>query len=128
MSSRAQWAVDREVPPDVWDSEEAGRICFRTLFGGCDVVPDGLTVGVGELAPGDELRRHSHPPAEVYYVLQGRCSVTVGEEQRELDPGAAVLIPGGAPHAVANVGSELVRIFYVLASEQLDDVEYYFAS
>lgn len=128
MSTPAKWSYEAEVPAEVWDSPERGRVAFRTLFGGRDVVPGGLTVGVCELEPGDRLRRHSHPPAEIYYVLQGSCSVAVGEELRELAPGGSVLIPGDQPHAVANRGPNLVRILYVLAAESMADVDYSFES
>jgi quercetin dioxygenase-like cupin family protein len=126
MQTPVKWTHVADVPVEKWESPERGRVAFRTLFGGQDVVPGGLTVGVADVEPGDGLKRHSHPPAEVYYVLQGRCSVVVGDEQRELVPGGSVLIPGDQPHAVMNPGPDLVRILYVLAAASMAEVDYSF--
>ncbi len=120
------WAHEAQVPAETWSSRERGEVTFRTLFGGAAVLPRGLTAGVCDIEPGQRLETHSHAPAEIYYVLQGRCSVAVASDEQELRAGGSVLIPGHAPHAVTNVGDEPLRIFYVLAAESMADVEYHF--
>ena len=45
--------------------------------------------------------RHFHAAYdEVYYVLQGEGSITLGTEEHALRPGAVVVIPAGVPHAL----------------------------
>jgi quercetin dioxygenase-like cupin family protein len=44
-----------------------------------------------------------------------------------LRAGSAVFIPGGTEHGVTNVGTTPVRLFYTLAADSFDQVEYLFA-
>ena len=51
------------------------------------------------MAPGDEIRRHSHDYEEAYYVLRGAGSMYVeGEPPIDLEPGVAVYVPPGRVH------------------------------
>lgn len=43
---------------------------------------------------------------EVYYVLSGTGTITLGEQTHELRPGAAVVIPAGVPHSLAAAAGE----------------------
>ena len=44
---------------------------------------------------------------EAFYVLSGRGVFVMGDDRRELGPGDFVVVPRGAPHALARVGGEL---------------------
>lgn len=44
---------------------------------------------------------------EAFYVLAGRGIFVVGDDRRELGPGDFVVVPRGAPHALARTGNEL---------------------
>ena len=46
---------------------------------------------------------------EAWYVLEGRLSVRVGEEDVEVRAGAGVLVPRGVAHTYWNPGPEPVR-------------------
>jgi mannose-6-phosphate isomerase-like protein (cupin superfamily) len=119
--------ADREW--ETWPDElveERGRILWKTLVSG-DVTPsDGLTLGVAKLPPGEGLREHHHEQAEVYLFLAGDGLVTVDGEARSVGPGAAVFIPGNAPHSCENTGASELRFAYVLAADSFADVEYVF--
>ena len=53
------------------------------------------------LLPGQEQRVHSHEGEDkVYFVLEGRVICTIGEEERELAPGACAVAPAGVVHGV----------------------------
>jgi quercetin dioxygenase-like cupin family protein len=68
------------------------------------------------LRPGQAQRVHSHGEADkIYYVLQGRATVQVGAEERELSAGTAVLAPAGAPHGVANRSDEPLTLMVCMA-------------
>jgi mannose-6-phosphate isomerase-like protein (cupin superfamily) len=55
------------------------------------------------LKPGQAQRVHAHPDADkIYYVLNGRATMQVGEEQAEVEGGVAILAPAGADHGVSN--------------------------
>jgi quercetin dioxygenase-like cupin family protein len=47
---------------------------------------------------------------EAFFVIEGRYSVLVGEDQIELGPGGYVFIPRGTVHAFTNPGSEPARM------------------
>jgi mannose-6-phosphate isomerase-like protein (cupin superfamily) len=52
---------------------------------------------------------HYHPlTEEIYYVLQGRACMRIGEETRVVRPGDAIAIPPGQAHQITNTGTELL--------------------
>ncbi|HEX2097962.1 MAG TPA: cupin domain-containing protein [Rubrobacteraceae bacterium] len=64
------------------------------------------------LLPGQQQKVHTHENSDkVYYVLEGAGRFTVGDEERDLPRGHAVLAPAGVPHGVRNaVGEPLVLL------------------
>ncbi|MGH3087301.1 MAG: cupin domain-containing protein [Rubrobacteraceae bacterium] len=64
------------------------------------------------LLPGQAQKVHSHDGSDkVYFVLRGTGRFTVGEEERDLGEGDAVIAKSGAPHGVRNeTGDELVLL------------------
>ena len=55
---------------------------------------------------------HAHPHEQISVVLQGEIEFTIGEEQKTLKAGDAVVIPSDALHSVkAFVRSELLEVF-----------------
>jgi mannose-6-phosphate isomerase-like protein (cupin superfamily) len=62
---------------------------------------------------GQEL--HAHPDSEqVYVIVAGAGTMTLGDEQLDVSPGTAVLVPPGYQHAIRNVGD--ARLIYVSAT------------
>ena len=59
---------------------------------------DRMTIGEVVLQPDTVVPLHEHPHEQVTYVLEGRFEFTVGERTTVLEPGLAVLIPGGVRH------------------------------
>ncbi len=59
------------------------------------------------LPPGAATDPHYHPiTEEIYYILQGSGKMRIGDETREVFPGDGIAIPPGAPHQIANHGSD----------------------
>lgn len=55
------------------------------------------------LLPGQAQKVHAHENSDkVYYVLRGTGRFTVGEEERDLGEGVAVIARAGDPHGVRN--------------------------
>ena len=59
-----------------------------------------------ELAPGAEVPRHTNAVEHEQYVLAGEYVVGIGEEERAVSPGDALLIPAGVEHWYRNEGDE----------------------
>jgi len=58
-------------------------------------------------APGAAFGRHSHPGAEVAYVLTGALQYQFdGQAPRTLQAGEALFIPAGTIHSAKNVGKD----------------------
>ena len=59
-----------------------------------------------DFAPGVAFGKHSHPGAEIAYVLEGTLEYQLeGKPPVTLHAGEALFIPAGAIHAAKNVGS-----------------------
>lgn len=66
-----------------------------------------------EIEDGRALPLHTHDDMEqVYYMVEGRGTLTINGEQHPVKPGDAVLIPASAPHTVTAEGGR-VRYFAV---------------
>src|SRR4029079_19811981 len=66
--------------------------------------------------PGQGSPLHKHPYVEVAFTLEGRATVTVGDEQREVKAGGIVVIPSSTPHRFVNSGTTILRQLDIHAS------------
>jgi len=80
---------DRKTLPTI--TPVAG-VDMSVLLGGA------MMMGVVTLAPGAVVPLHEHPNEQIGYVLEGVITLTIGDETRDLSPGASYLIPGNTPH------------------------------
>jgi quercetin dioxygenase-like cupin family protein len=62
-----------------------------------------------ETAPGDGPALHRHPYNEVFVVLEGEASFTLGATSRAVRGGEVVLAPAGVPHRFINSGRGILR-------------------
>lgn len=68
-----------------------------------EVLPVGAAVG----------RHHHLETEEIYYILQGKGRMTVGDETREVEAGDAIFIPLKRTHTLENTGDEPIRLLLV---------------
>jgi mannose-6-phosphate isomerase-like protein (cupin superfamily) len=66
--------------------------------------------------PGQGPPLHTHPYVEVAFTVEGRATIIVGDEQREVRAGGIVVIPAGTPHKFVNSGETILRQIDVHAS------------
>jgi unsaturated pyranuronate lyase len=66
-----------------------------------------------ELAPDAVVPEHRHPNEQTGLLLRGSLTFRIGEETRELRPGAMWVIPGDTPHQVTAGpgGAALAELF-----------------
>ena len=68
------------------------------------------------LLPGQAQKVHAHEGSDkVYYVLEGIGRFTVGDEERELPAGNAVIARAGEPHGVKNDSGENLILLVTMA-------------
>ena len=66
--------------------------------------------------PGQGTPLHKHPYVEVAFTLEGRATITVGDEQREVKAGGIVVIPANTSHRFVNSGTTILRQLDIHAS------------
>jgi len=59
--------------------------------------------------PGSGPRLHSHPYAEIFVILEGQATFTVGDETIEATAGHTLIAPAGVPHKFINTGAGSLR-------------------
>jgi mannose-6-phosphate isomerase-like protein (cupin superfamily) len=71
-----------------------------------------------DLPPGGGPRLHKHPYEEVFVVLEGRATFTVGSTVLEASAGQIVVAPAATPHKFINAGEGPLRQIDIHASER----------
>lgn len=66
--------------------------------------------------PGQGPALHTHPYVEVAFTIEGRATITVGDEEREVKAGGIVVIPADTPHRFVNSGYTTLRQIDIHAS------------
>lgn len=66
--------------------------------------------------PGRGPELHTHPYVEVAFTIEGRATITVGNEQGEVKAGDIVVIPANTPHRFVNSGDTVLRQIDIHAS------------
>jgi mannose-6-phosphate isomerase-like protein (cupin superfamily) len=66
--------------------------------------------------PGQGPPLHKHPYVEVAFTFEGCATITVGDEQREVQAGGIVVIPADTPHRFVNSGDTTLRQIDIHAS------------
>jgi quercetin dioxygenase-like cupin family protein len=69
----------------------------------------GVSVIVVDAAPGDRVRLHTHPYREVFVILEGESTFTLGDEQHVHHAGEVVVALAGTPHGFVNSGAGRLR-------------------
>ena len=64
-----------------------------------------VSVIVVDAEPGSGPDLHRHPYEEVFVVLEGEATFTLGSEERVVRAGETVVAPAGVPHRFVNSGS-----------------------
>jgi mannose-6-phosphate isomerase-like protein (cupin superfamily) len=62
-----------------------------------------------DLAPGRGPALHRHPYAEVFVVVEGEATFTLGEAERVVGAGEVVVAPAGVAHRFVNSGAGRLR-------------------
>ncbi|HYN70039.1 MAG TPA: cupin domain-containing protein [Candidatus Eisenbacteria bacterium] len=66
-----------------------------------------LSVGLYQLAAGAADPQGPHTEDEVYHVVNGRATITVGDEDRAVGPGSIVFVAADVPHRFYDIEEDL---------------------
>ena len=64
----------------------------------------GISVIAVDSQPGDGPALHRHEYTEVFVVLEGQATFTVGDDQQVVSAGEVAVAPAGAAHRFVNSG------------------------
>ena len=68
-----------------------------------------LTVTIVEMEPEGIQRIHSHEQEQMYYILEGKGEITVGNETREVQKDDCIFFQSKSPHGLKNTGNTILR-------------------
>ena len=69
-----------------------------------------LSAGIYELEAGAPDPQRPHTEDEIYYVLEGRGRIRVGEEDRTISPGSIVFVETGIEHRFHSILERLTLL------------------
>jgi quercetin dioxygenase-like cupin family protein len=98
--------VEHNGTVPVWYMMEPREMFEATKGGHLELVNEFEVAGGGEVFP------HSHPTHEFYYVLAGRGTMIIGDEERPVAQGDLVYIPPDVTHSLRPVSDNApIRCF-----------------
>ena len=89
-----------------------GQVISRTLSQNKSV-----SITVFSFDKGEEISSHQSTGDALVYILDGHASITVGEQNFELDAGKTIVMPAGVPHAVMAAEQFKMLLVVVFPSE-----------
>jgi mannose-6-phosphate isomerase-like protein (cupin superfamily) len=68
-----------------------------------------VMLGLHEAFPNLKCKPHSHPSAQITYMLKGKLRMRIGDEERVISPGEFAYVPSNVEHSIESLDE------YVLA-------------
>lgn len=91
-----------------------GKNTSRPILDGVTHTGDHMEVHETTLAPGSSPHPpHRHEHEELFLMIKGNLTVTIGGKTGSIGPGAAAFVHSGVLHGVRNLGSEDAQYFVV---------------
>lgn len=72
------------------------------------------------IAAGDRIPLHTHDVDEAITILNGIAETRLGDERREVGPGAVIFIPAGVPHGTTNASDQPLEIHAVFPATEIE--------
>ena len=70
------------------------------------------------LQPGEQLKKHITPVDAIFFVLEGKGIVEVGDEKEEVGPGTLIDSPANIAHCWYNESGAILRVLVVKVPRQ----------
>lgn len=108
-----------------FDAESAEHYLF--LGAVVTIVVDGtatdgaLTVTEINAPPNYQNNLHTHPPNELFYVLNGEMTLYVDQQSHHLTRDMTGFVPGNRPHGFRVIGDDPLHVFAIFAPAGMAD-------
>ena len=79
-----------------------------------------MSVITNDMAPGQGPALHRHPYEEVFVIVEGEATFTLGDERRVARAGDIVVAPPGVAHTFRNTGAGTLRQVDVHAARRFN--------
>jgi mannose-6-phosphate isomerase-like protein (cupin superfamily) len=76
------------------------------------VAEESLSVGLYRVEAGATDPQSPHDEDEVYYVLSGRGTLRVGDEEHAVEPGSVAFVERGVDHQFVDVVEDLTTLVF----------------
>ena len=96
-----------------------GADTYSIVLGGSDT-DEKLSFIDMHIPPGGGPMPHAHECEETFYVVEGEVAVFCHDERTTATPGAAVNVPGWAPHCFLNLNRVPARLFCIVSPAGLE--------
>ncbi len=72
------------------------------------------------LEPGEKLKKHVTPVDVIFYVLEGKGIVEIGDEREEVGPDTLIDSPAKIPHCWYNESNKTLRFLVIKVPRQTE--------
>lgn len=98
------------------EAVEAGDGTTRQVLIGPGEAPN-FSLRRFTMEPGGGMPRHTNEVEHEQYVLRGRATVSIGDEEVAVEAGDVVYIPAGVPHSYRAEGEEPFQFLCAVPNE-----------
>jgi mannose-6-phosphate isomerase-like protein (cupin superfamily) len=76
-----------------------------------------MSVGLYQLAVGSSDPQQPHTEDELYYIVQGRAQIQVGEEHIHVEPGSLIFVAANVDHHFHTITEDLMVLVFFAPAE-----------
>jgi len=102
-----------EVEASRVEEEGAEKAWIKWLISKDDGAPN-FSMRLFELEPGGRTPLHDHPWEHEVFILDGKCKLILGEDEKVIGPGYAVYVPPNLKHSFMNVGEGKLKFICLI--------------
>ena len=102
-----------EIEASRVEEEGAEKAWIKWLISKDDGAPN-FSMRLFELEPGGRTPLHDHPWEHEVFILDGKCKLILGEDEKVIGPGYAVYVPPNLKHSFMNVGEGKLKFICLI--------------
>ncbi len=99
------------------EEEGAEKAWIKWLISEKDGAPN-FSMRLFEIEPGGRTPLHDHPWEHEVFILDGKCKLVIGDEEKILEAGYAIYIPPNLKHSFINAGERTLRFLCLIPNRK----------